>query len=912
MTPPQFIIGIDLGTTHCALAASPTTSASVQLYDLPQSVGQGEVAAKSLLPSLIYLPIDGELPEGSTTLPWGNAPHVVGQWAGRLGSKVPQRLVASAKSWICHGGINRRAPILPWNTPDTEPQISPYQASVTFLEHLRCTWDSAHPNAPLVDQDVTVTVPASFDEAARELTLDAAREAGYGQKVRLIEEPQAAFYDFLGSHSDHIADTLHESSLVLVVDVGGGTTDLTLLKVVEDDGKNPEIERIAVGGHLLLGGDNMDAALAHHVLQKASYSDSLDPSEWSALVHSTRLAKEKLLGPNAPEEVIVSLQKRGSRLIGGTRSIPLTRSEVHELLVDGFLPKTAPHDLPERSTRAGLTTLGLPYATDPALPRHIAAFLRRHVQGAREAGATIQGGLPKPDRVLLNGGVFHAPALVDRLAEVFAHWFGGSPIPFLKQTSLSTAVACGAVRYGLAKRGVGQLIKGGTARAYYIGVQAQDETLRAFCVAPRGMQDNTSIDVSDRVLRVVLNRSVTFPLYVYTGDRSDPVGTVITVDEELEPMAPLQTVLRDKKAELHHENPTLPVTLGASLDENGALQLNLKTMELPPRRWRLQFAAQCEQPKKTTKTLNPPARLPDNFSNARRLLTDLFGKPVEPAKVKAVRRDLEDIVGPRGQWSAPTCRAIFDECLKHQNVRHESPEHEIQWLRLAGWGLRPGLGHAGDAGRVATLWGLFSQGVVHPSKANWAQWWILWRRIGPGLNIKQTTELYEHTHPWLLPETSPKKGPRISGQSEMMQMLAALEKLAPPKKVSIGEAFLRHPKKFGTWLPLGRLGSRAPLHGDETTVVDQNVAARWLETILALDWKKSEGAPFAATLLGRMTGDTNRDLGSDLRNQLARRLQESKAAPSWQQMVLEPTNLSDRDATRMLGEALPVGLRLDE
>ena len=590
MSEPQFIVGIDLGTTHCALAASSATHASVKLFDLPQLVAPGEVTSKPLLPSLLYLPTEGELPDGATQLPWGQAPHVVGELAGRLGAKVPHRLVASAKSWICHGGINRRAPVLPWNAPEGEPQISPYGASVQYLAHLKAIWDAEQPSAPLKEQDVTITVPASFDEAARELTLDAAKEAGYGKGVRLIEEPQAAFYDYLGAQGDAIHEQLAGAKLVLVVDVGGGTTDLTLLKVIEGDDGSPELERIAVGGHLLLGGDNMDAALAHHVLEKAK-RQNLDPSEWSALVQSVRHAKETLLGDNAPEEVIVSLQKRGSRLIGGTQSIPLSKAEVNELLVDGFIPKTGPSDVPEKEKRAGLTTLGLPYATDPAIPRHICAFLRRHAESAKEVGATIEDGLPRPDVVLLNGGVFHAPALVERLSDVFTQWYGGKPIRFLEHTSLSTAVASGAVRFGLARHGHGKVITGGAVRAYYVGVQGENERMQAFCVAPRGMEDNSSLEVSNRVLNLVLNREVSFPLYVYTGDRVDQAGAVVPVDDELEPMAPIQTILRDKAGTLHEDKDgTIPVMLGSELDELGTLKLNLRTMELPPRRWRLQFA----------------------------------------------------------------------------------------------------------------------------------------------------------------------------------------------------------------------------------------------------------------------------------------------------------------------------------
>lgn len=921
MNEPQFIVGIDLGTTHCALAASPVDRAAVKLYDLPQLVAPGEVAAQPLLPSLLYLPTDGELPEGATQLPWGKADHVVGELAGRLGAKVPHRLVVSAKSWICHGGINRRAPVLPWNAPENEPQISPYGASVQYLAHLKSIWNAAHPSAPLAQQEVTITVPASFDEAARELTLDAAQEAGYGKNVRLIEEPQAAFYDFLGSQGEGTREQLAAAKLVLVVDVGGGTTDLTLLKVVEGENDTQELERIAVGGHLLLGGDNMDAALAHHVIAKANRTN-LDPSEWSALLQSVRLAKEKLLGPDAPEEMVVSLQKRGSRLIAGTQSIPLTKAEVNELLLDGFIPKTGPADVPEKNKRAGLTTLGLPYATDPAIPRHVCAFLRRHIEGAQEVGAQIQDGLPRPDLVLLNGGVFHSPALVQRLSAVFSHWFGGEPITFLEHTSLSTAVACGAVHFGLARRGLGQLIAGGAARAYYVGVQGENERMQAFCVAPRGMEENTTLEVTSRVLNLVLNREVSFPLYVYTGSRVDPAGAVVDVDDELEPMAPIQTVLRDKAGTLHqNQDGTIPVTLGSELDESGALKLNLRTMELPPRRWRLQFALRGENQddKKTeSKAQEPHASkagsqsvLPDKFYKARRLIHDMFGKEQDPAKVKGLRNELEGILGPRGEWSGHTCRAIFDVCMKHQTVRGQSAGHEIQWLRLTGWGLRPGLGILGDNDRLQDLWAIYSTGVKFPSKANFGEWWILWRRVAPGLDQAKTETIYSDTHLWLLPETSPKKGKRLTGQVEMMQMLAALEKLSPTQKVLIGETFLKNPKKFSTWLSLGRLGSRSPAHGGEHTVVDSAIASQWVKGLLELDWNKAQGAAFAATLISRMTGDANRDLDSNLREQLAARLTEAKTAKSWPEMVLRPTNLSNKDASRMLGESLPVGLRLD-
>ncbi|MCA9540140.1 MAG: Hsp70 family protein, partial [Myxococcales bacterium] len=453
--PSRFVVGIDLGTTHCAVAYSPIDRADVQLFEIPQLVAAGETATRRLLPSFLYLPADGEFTDAQRLLPWGPEPEIVGEWAREQGASTPVRLVASAKSWICHGGVDRRAPILPWEAPEAIPKVSPFTASVRYLAHLRAAWDAAHPNAPLAEQEVVVTVPASFDGVANELTVEAAAAAGL-PRVRLLEEPQAAFYDFIGAHEADLPTLLAGARLVLVVDVGGGTTDLTLVRVRAGKEGAPELERVAVGGHLMLGGDNMDAALAHHLQQKAGIGGRLDPTEWARLVQAARRAKETLLADDAPAEIKVSIQRRGSRLIGGTRTVSLTADEVSTLLLDGFVPVTGRDEVAERR-RAGLTTLGLPYVTDPAIPRHVNAFLRRHAEAARAAGAEVIDGLPRPDLLLLNGGVFTPPALIERLQAAMAHWYG-APVTLLAHTALDVAVARGAARFALARHGLSRAI----------------------------------------------------------------------------------------------------------------------------------------------------------------------------------------------------------------------------------------------------------------------------------------------------------------------------------------------------------------------------------------------------------------------------------------------------------------------
>lgn len=922
MSEPRYAVGIDLGTTHCAISTARLEHPVVRLLQVPQLIAPGEVAERPLLPSFTYLPAPGELSEADRTLPWGSPAHVVGEAARRLGAKVPGRLVASAKSWVCHGGVNRRAPILPWNSPDDEPHVSPFEAQVGYLAHLRQAWEARHPHAPLREQDVVVTVPASFDEGARTLTTDAAEAAGLGA-VRLLEEPQAAFYDYLGVHAGELDPRLAAAKLVLVVDVGGGTTDLTLLRVLPGDPGDggegrPRIERIAVGGHLMLGGDNMDAALATHALQKAGIERPSDATLWSGIVQSARQAKERLLGPEAPDQAVISYVGRGSRLVGSTRSITLDREEALSVLLDGFLPLTGPAEIAQRTARAGLTTLGLPYATDAAIGRHVCAFLRRHLHAATEAGARVEDGLPRPDLLLLNGGVFNATAMIERLGRVLEGWYG-EPVPLLEHTSLETAVAHGAVRSALARRGLGEVIGGGTARAYYVELESAEGRKQALCIAPRGMEEGASVGVPDRVLELVLDRLVAFPLHAYTGDRVDSPGALVELEgdregggaADLEPLPALETILRDR--ERSAGGRTVPVTLSAALGTTGALELYLVTVELPPRRWRLEFvlrsAPATETASEAPVALHAPSNPPDpRVADACRMLEKAMADKT-PALAKGLRRDVEKVLGPRAEWSVSTCRTLGDAVLELAPKRVGSDEHELNWLRLAGWCLRPGFGDPGDAARLDALWSLRSEGLKKPTKANWSELWITWRRVAPGLSLERQRVLFEDVRPWLWRSGKPPAGPAAHGPVEMMQLLATLERLPAADKRTIGELLIERAGKLGSYWSLGRVGARVPLSAD-AEVVGPEIAEGWTEMLLSLDWATAEGASFAAASLVSITGDPARDVSPRLRATVAERLAKAGAPGSWIEMVTRPTARSEGDAKRMFGESLPVGLRL--
>ena len=910
MSVGRFVVGIDLGTTHCALAASPVAAPKVFLMDIPQLVAPGETAERPLFPSFMYLPAPGELSDDDRRLPWGPSPQVVGEFARRLGAKVPSRLVASAKSWVCHGGVNRRAPILPWNSPDDEPHVSPFEAQVAYLAHLRQVWEHRYPDTPLADQDVVVTVPASFDEGARALTTDAAAEAGLGE-VRLIEEPQAAFYDFLGTHADDLDAKLGDAKLILVVDVGGGTTDLTLVRVRPDaHDDESRLERVAVGGHLMLGGDNMDAALALFALEKAGLERPSDATVWSAIVQSARAAKERLLAADGPEEAVISYQGRGSRLLANTRSITVAKAEVEQVLLDGFLPRSGPEEVAQKASRAGLTTLGLPFASDAAISRHVCSFLRRHADAALEAGATVREGLPRPDLVLLNGGVFNGHALIERLRAVFDGWFGADAVRFLDHTSLDTAVARGAVVYGLSRRGVGEAIGGGTARAYYIGVEGEGGRRQALCVAPKGMEDGASVSVPDRVFDLRLDAPVAFPLYVYTGDRVDTPGAVVEVDGELDPLPALETVLRDRGRTGSH----VPVTVSAAMTETGALEIFLATVELPPRKWKLEFVlgreSMSEAKARQAQAKIDAAPVHEKFDQAAAAFAKAMGSD-DPKVARGLRRGVEKAIGPRGQWSAATCRALWDVCLAHEARRGVSDQHELSWLGVAGWALRPGYGAPEDEARIDTLWDLRTVGLRTPTKATWPQWWVLWRRVAAGLDQARQEALFAELEPWLWREGgAPPAGPPKAGPVEMMQLLAALERISREAKAKAGDLFLARAKKIGSYGPLARVGARVLVRADPEDAVDAAVADRWVEALLALDWAKADGAAFAAASLGRLTGDERRDLAPERRKQIAERLTAAKASASWIDMVLRGGDMAASDMKRVFGEGLPVGLKL--
>jgi hypothetical protein len=602
----RYSIGIDLGTTHSALAcvdlaASDGEKTVHEVLAVPQVTSPGSVQALPLLPSFLYLPHPDELAAGDLSLPWGvETGASVGTMARARGATTPIRLVSSAKSWLCHPGVDRRGPILPADAPAEIDRVSPLEASRRYLAHLREAWNHAHPDAPFERQSVTVTMPASFDPAARELTAEAARLAGFGP-VTLLEEPQAALYSWIQNSQGGWRKTVKPGDVILVVDVGGGTSDFSLIAVREIDG-NLELTRIAVGDHILLGGDNMDLALAHTVARRlAAEGKTLDAWQMRALTQACRAAKEVLLSDAAAPAQPLVVPSRGSKLIGGSIRAELSRQDVTAVILEGFFPKVEAAARPVQRPRIGLQQLGLPYAQDAAVTRHLAAFLGRQVGALAElpelaARQPEAASFLHPTAILFNGGVFRAGVLAERLLETINAWLASEGAPearALEGADLDLAVARGAAYYGHVRQGRGVRIRGGTAQAYYVAIESSmpavpgfEAPIQALCVAPFGMEEGTDVAI-DAQFGLVVGAPVHFRFLGSTVRRQDTAGVLLDFwgPDELVPAGEIQATLPTQG---RTPGEVVAVTLHAAVTEAGTLELAAVPVG-GTERWKVEF-----------------------------------------------------------------------------------------------------------------------------------------------------------------------------------------------------------------------------------------------------------------------------------------------------------------------------------
>ncbi|WP_417071327.1 Hsp70 family protein [Niveibacterium terrae] len=894
----RYTVGIDLGTSNTVVAYAAAGSDEIALLPIEQLIAAGEIAALPLLPSVRYQAAEGELEAGDLNQPWSvSKTAVLGRYARDLGARIPGRLVVSAKSWLSHPGVDRGAAILPWGAPDGVEKISPVEASAGTLAHVHAVWNARFPDAPLEDQQLLLTVPASFDEGARALTLEAAQLAGL-PSPHLIEEAQAAFHDWLFRHREHLDQELAGARLLLVCDVGGGTTDLTLIRVEAGD-EGPRLTRIGVGDHLMLGGDNMDIALAHLAERKLGEDAPLPAARFSLLVQRCRVAKEALLAADAPERITVTLLGSGSALIGGARSVELERSEVEQLIVDGFLPRVAATERAVKR-RSGILEFGLPYPADPAITRHLASFLARHAGVAREAQGSEAP--PFPDTLLLNGGVFRAEALAQRLAEVLSDWRAG-PVRVLHNTDPDVAVARGAVAHALARSSAGPVIGGGAARSYFL-ILDEGGRERGLCLLPHGTEEGQEVTLSGQRFSLRLGQAVRFHLASSTADTRWSPGELVEIAEDFVRLPTLTAVLPRPGGSRPVDAVVL---LSAVMTEVGTLEVACVGADDPQRRWLLAFALRGEAP-------DEAPRHP-RLADALALIARVFGeqaKPVEPREVRQLRSALERPLGNCEDWDLPLLRALFDALWAGARRRRRSAEHERVWLNLAGYCLRPGFGAPLDEWRIAQLWEIFEPGLQYVGESqNRIQWWTLWRRVAGGLSEDQQMRIMEVLVERLEPESGKRGADPVD---EPIRLAATLERLPVPGRIQIGEFLLdrlsKPAEKPGTWWALGRVGSRVSFYGSAQNVVPPEVASRWLDAVLAQNWRAVEPAAFAASQIARVSGDRSRDLAPERRDEVIRRLTAIKAPPAWITMVREAVELDEADRKRSFGEGLPPGLRL--
>ena len=946
----SFVVGIDLGTSHTVVASVPLRGAAtdIALLNIPQRSTAGEVIAQPLLPSVRYQAAVGELGD-AWQQPWppqeatDAAPAVIGRWARDLGTSVPGRLVASAKSWLSHTGVDRTAAILPWGATEDVAKVSPLHASASYLAHVKAAWDAAHPDAPLQQQTVVLTVPASFDEGARALTLEAAQLAGLPD-VHLLEEPKAAFHDWLLLQGEQLAEQLADSRLVLVVDVGGGTTDLTLIRIeAQAKGELPTLTRTAVGEHLMLGGDNMDLALAHQLEPAfAGEGQRLPAQRFAQLVQRCRLAKEQLLAADAPAQVSIILLGGGSRLLAATQTATLTRAQVQQQVVEGFLPPAQITDLPSKRQGA-LRGFGLPYPADAAISRHLAQFL------------SLQAGGALPDTVLLNGGVFHAHALVERLTDLLSRW-RGSPVRVLHNPHPDWAVARGAAAYGLARvqaerqaasevnqpaaqaqKALAAIknsiphIGGGAARSYWLLLPGKKgETPQGLCLLPRGTEEGVRIVLSGRRFALKLGQAVRFNLLANSQSHAPVQAGQIAplMGDGWVELPPLATVLPAPEGVAAAQ---VEVQLQACMSEVGTLEVRCVAVQDAAQSWLLPFAVRGAGSSETIavsadassaegqKSLNSlAAKLPEAVA----LIDRIFGaqaQEVTGKEVRQLRPSLEKILGPRDSWDVGLLRALFDALLSRAKRRRRTADHERVWLNLAGWCLRPGVGAELDGWRITQVWALYAAGLGHAKEsANWTEWWVFWRRVAAGLNEAQQMELLEDVADQMqkaVQQTTRSGGKTSHGSyDDMLRLFAAMEAVPWQYRQEMGQWMLQRLKRpdetVQTWWAIGRLAARQSLAANAHRVMPPEAAQEFLNATLAQDWRKNETAMFAVVQMARMTGDRARDLPDEVRAQVLEKMRSSGAPERWIAMVEQVVQMQAEDQKRSLGDSLPPGLVL--
>ena len=924
-----FIVGIDLGTTNSAVAYADLRTAgdqrpAIRILKIPQLTGLGEVSALEVLPSFMYLTGEYDLQRGATALPWQtDAREIVGQFAHEQGARIPSRLVSSAKSWLCHGQVDRRARILPWGSPDDVPKVSPVSATAAFLRHMKNAWNNQWPHDPefyLENQTVVLTVPASFDEVARDLTLEAAAMAGLTH-VTLLEEPLAAFYSWLTRHEGDWKRFIQPDDLILVCDVGGGTTDFSLIALQEREGAL-RFERIAVGEHLILGGDNADLALARKIEQSwTAGRQPLGTDRFQALCHQCRKAKESLLDGRSAS-VRITLTGEGRQLIAGTLTADLDTDQVIEVVAEGFFPLVV-SDNDSPPARQGIAEFGLPYAQEPAVTRHLTRFLMRHSQ---DVARVLKKTSYVPDWLLFNGGALKPHIIQERLRETICRRFeltAGAQPKILDNRSPELAVAWGAAYYGLVKAGKGVRVGSGSPRAYYMGVgrekgcDGERAESRAVCIVERGLEEGGRIKLDELNFKVRTNQPVSFDLYASSFRTGDRTGDFIRVDDSLTALPAIQTIVQFGKK---GGRSRIPVSIEACYTEIGTLAVWCRS-KISSHRWKLQF--QLRDRGGQAGVSDPAVFEEQAVQKARDVVAHAFenrhlqaGGGKRDRTFDTLFRDVDKTVGcAREKWPLAFIRSLCDDLIGLADARKRSPTAEARWLNITGFCLRPGFGDGFDVNRNQALWKIYRQGPIHGNSAQVrSEWWILWRRVAGGLRYGQQKQFLQDITPLL----AGKKGSRLRvAPQEMLEIwmaAASMEQLLVKDKLWLGQKLLAdmRPKKSKPqhFWSLARIGARELFYGPADRVVPPGQVAQWLERLMDIRWRNPR--PVFSTLcqLGRRTGDRARDLDTQSIQRIMDWMTQNRASEAQLAPLREITPVQRAEQQMIFGDSLPAGLLL--
>ena len=924
----HFIIGVDLGTTNSAvsyvdLQADSKKKYRIKIFKVPQLTGPGEVSRLQVLPSFLYIPGKYDIQQEDLSLPWlSDEENFVGVFARDHGAKVPGKLVSSAKSWLCHSNVDRKARILPWGADDEVFKISPVKATASYLKHIKKAWNSSKGDDEelyLENQIIIITVPASFDEVARDLTVEAASIAGL-RDVILLEEPLAAFYSWLIHHEHDWNKFVNPNELILVCDVGGGTTDFTLITLREVDG-SPKFERIAVGDHLILGGDNIDLALASNIESRLSKKRiSLSGDRWRTLCHQCRKAKESILNEDAESEKI-TLMGEGSKLIAGTVSAELGRKEIEKTVLEGFFPFADSKDIKKINIRKGITEFGLPYEQEPAITRHLGYFLDKHKE---DVVKVLNREDHAPDLILFNGGSLKPAVIQDRIRAAIGYWFNkiNSDLPrVLENADHDLSVALGASYYGLVKTGKGVRVGSGSARAYYLGVekkkseniedlQKNSDKRLAICLVERGLEEGTTIELKDKKFEVLANQPVSFDIYSSSFRSGDRCGDLVEIDDSLTSLPPIQTVVKYGKKNV---KTRIPVRIESDYTEMGTLALWCCSL-ISNHRWKLQFQLRDAL---TPVNITDKEIFEDSIVDEVRLYVgSIFSDRTDSSGLKNLSKVIMKKVGrSREKWPLGFIRRISDELIKLVETRTFGPEHENRWLNLAGFCMRPGFGDGFDEYRVKTLWKIHKHGTIHSKNAQvCSEWWILWRRVAGGLGAGQQRQFIQELTPIIMPKKGTKSKIPHQERLEIWMAVANMERLLVKDKIKWGRMLLSEikPKKCKPqhFWSLSRIGARELLYGPVDRVIPPEEISSWIEEILSKAWRNPKPVGMAIAQLARKTGDRMRDLDSSIIDVIIDWMNQYDILAPNIKFLKDVVPMAKSEENAIFGETLPSGLVL--